>query len=423
MKKEDTEIAFDLHTGLVAQRVPEFDDLTLIGMAATLAIHIRGLGEIDYEVLRKVSDHYMSIPSVALERVLVVLDSIGVAQLVRSGKRIKAIIPQVPNFDDVYARVGMYAESECALNGHETAIIQILKALQNAPRQADELLQSLGIEKALFDRCLTIGSSSGIISVHQARGRRILISPFYFVDNLSHLADAAAASGASAIESVLDKVRKNQGWPLGITASTREIGGTRLSGIELSLIKKLSAEGVLRPPTIDFRNGSEAFLFTPKPGATRLNAANREIYERAMALVSTVRKGQLLAANFRVRNPLTLLRVFRDRGYIGANSEARDQYRTLVVLKVASLRAVDGLRSELHLHDIPENKMALDLAISLLETGDLADLEVNQEARIALTKDEEYIQSLVSAAEIKKRDRDIGSPEADLQFQQLILRL
>lgn len=82
MTRQIAEFAFDLHAGLSAHQVPEFDDLHTVGMAATLAIHIKGLGEIDYEVLRKVSDYYMSIPSVALEKVLRVLEEVGFVRLI-----------------------------------------------------------------------------------------------------------------------------------------------------------------------------------------------------------------------------------------------------------------------------------------------------------------------------------------------------
>lgn len=48
--------AYDLHAGLSSLQVSDFDDLQTVGMAATLAVHIKGLGEIDYDVLRKVSE-------------------------------------------------------------------------------------------------------------------------------------------------------------------------------------------------------------------------------------------------------------------------------------------------------------------------------------------------------------------------------
>ena len=422
MTKAIAEFAYDLHTGLATHLVSEFDDLKLVGMAATLSIHIRGLGEISYEVLRKVSDHLMAIPSMALEKVLDVLEDIAFVKLVRSGKKIATIIPNIPVFDDVYEKIGDYANSECVLNSHEEATLQILGALQTAPANKDALFNKLGIEKPLFDRCIALGSHSGILSEHQARGRNILISPFYFTDNLDGLADVAASVGSNAIKSTLDKVKNNQGWPLGLIAKTGEIGGNKLNQTELALVDKLSEEGIVKPPTIKFGNVSQSFLFTPKPGSARLNAANREIYERAMALISAVRKGQLLADAYKIRLPVSILQALRDRGYLRANSEARDQYRNLVVLKVATLKPVSSTRWQLHLHETPENQEALDLAIRLLQSGDLAGMEVNQDARIALTKNEEYIQSLISASELKKREREIKDPEAEHEFDQLLLK-
>jgi hypothetical protein len=40
MSRDIAEFAYDLHAGLSAHQVREFDDLHRIGMAATLAIHV-----------------------------------------------------------------------------------------------------------------------------------------------------------------------------------------------------------------------------------------------------------------------------------------------------------------------------------------------------------------------------------------------
>jgi hypothetical protein len=422
MTRQVAEFAYDLHSGLAAHQVTEFDDLYVIGMAATLAIHIKGLGEIEYEMLRKVSDYYMAIPSIALERVLRVLHQIGFVRLVERGPKIQKVIPNIPVFDDVYAQIGNYANSECELNSHEQATLAILAELQDAPRNRDALYSTLGIEKPLFDRCLKIGKTSGIFSEHLARGRPMLISPYYFSDNLDGLADAAASVGASAIESTLQKIRRNQGWPLALIAAQNEIGGMKLSPTEVALVQKLAEEGVIKPPTIKFATAEHSFVFTPKPGKTRLNAANREIYERAMALISAVRKGQLLPDLIKIRLPVRILEVLRDQGYIRANTEGRDQYRNLVVLRVAFLKETTPGWWQLHLNPTPENRAALDLAINLLRTGALAGMEVNQEARIALTKNEEYIQSLISASQLKKRQTQIKDEQAAHEFEQLLLK-
>lgn len=422
MSKKIAEFAYDLHAGLSSQQISEFDDLQTIGMASTLAIHIKGLGSIDYEVLRKVSDHFMSIPSYALEKVLSVLAEVGFVRLVAIGKKIQTVIPNIPRFDDVYETIGQYASSECVLNAHEQATLMILGELYDAPRNENTLFNKLGIDKPVYDRCIALGGKSGIVSKHMARGRSILISPFYFADNLDGLADAAVACGANAIQSALTKVKDNQGWPLSLMHSTGEIGGTALTETERQLITKLSEEGVVRPPTIKFGPKTESFIFTPKPGKTRLNAANREIYERAMALISAVRKGQLLPNQYRIRLPVRILEALRDRGHLAANSEANEQYHNLVVMRVAQLKEVSPGRWELHLNRTPENEGALSLAIQLLRTGALSDMEINQEARVALTKGEQYIQSLISSAEMKTRQRQLTDAQAVHEFEQLMLK-
>jgi hypothetical protein len=142
-----------------------------------------------------------------------------------------------------------------------------------------------------------------------------------------------------------------------------------------------------------------------------------------MALISAVRKGQLLADAYRIRWPHLILESLRDRGYLKSNSEARDQYYNLVVLRVATLKQVATSRWQLHLLRTPENEATLSLAINLLHTGSLAGMEVNRDARLALTKDEEYIQSLISATELKKRQKQIKDEEASHEYEQLLLEL
>jgi hypothetical protein len=423
MSRETAEFAYDLHAGLSALTIPEFDQLQIIGMAATLAVHLKGLGEVDYEVLRKVSDHFMSIPSYALKPVLELLDEIEFVRLFTTGKTITKVLPNIPLFEDVYEGIGEYAATELTLNGHEQATLAILENLYKAPRNRDALFNNLGIEKAVFDRCVTLGTSSGIVAQHTARGKNILISPYYFADNLEGLADLVAGAGTPALESTLKKVKANQGWPLSLVAATAEIGGVKLSATEVDLVKKLAAEGIVKPPTIKFGGKTESFLFTPKPGSTRLNAANREIYERAMALISAVRKGQLLPDAYRIRSPIRILESLRDNGFLRSNSEARDQYHNLVVLRVAHLKPIGFNRWQLHLNRTEENELALKLAIQLLRSGTMANMEVDQEARIALSKGEEYIQSLISSAELKKRQKQVTDAQAAHEFEQLILRL
>ena len=136
-----------------------------------------------------------------------------------------------------------------------------------------------------------------------------------------------------------------------------------------------------------------------------------------MALISAVRKGQLLPEAYRIRSPVRILETLRDVGYLGSNSEARDQYQNLVVLRVAHLRQTSSNRWQLYLNRTPENEAALNLAIGLLRTGTMANMEVDKDARIALAKGEEYIQSLISSADLKKRQKQMRDPQASREFR------
>jgi hypothetical protein len=77
--------------------VPQFDRLPTVGMASIIALHIRGLGENPYDVLRQVADYYFDVPSTALPEVLRVLEEINYVQLIsKSPTSIQKVIPQVP---------------------------------------------------------------------------------------------------------------------------------------------------------------------------------------------------------------------------------------------------------------------------------------------------------------------------------------
>lgn len=79
-------------------------------------------------------------------------------------------------------------------------------------------------------------------------------------------------------------------------------------------------------------------------------------------------------------------------------------------------------RWQLHLNRTEENEAALTLAIALLRTGSLAGMEVNNEARIAMSKGEEYVQSLISASELKKRHKQVKDEQAAYEFEQILIK-
>lgn len=414
------ELSYDIQSGLGNIHVPDFESMRTMGMAATLAMHLRGLPEIEYEVLRKVSDYFFCIPSYALKEALTILAEIEYVQIITKGAKIVSIIPNVPRFQDLYEGVGDYFTFG-ELNEHEQGTLLILSELQTKPENRDRLISSTGIDNAMFNRCIDIGTHGNYLKEFRARGRNIVASPFYFSDNLEELVDLSVKSGCTDIQVVLEIIKNNQGWPLSLIDQRLELGGHKLSQTQKDLLKHLCSEGILKPPSIEFKSARETFVFTPRPGGSRLDSVNREIYERAMALVACVRKGQLLSEQYRIKMPVKILEKLRDRGYIGSNSEAANQYQNLVFLKVGSLRHTIGDRYQFHLNKTEENISALDLAINLLRTGEMSSLDINEDARLALSKDEKYIQSIISSAELKKREKVALDEGAATQFEQLLM--
>jgi hypothetical protein len=419
------EYAHDLQLGLSRVSVPEFDQLPLVGMAAILAVHIRGLGEIDYQgVLKPVAEHFFDIPSVVLPQVLQVLAEVEFVSLDTTGKSINKVIPSVPHFQSIYDGLGKYV-GVIRLTEHEDVSLAILNELSNKAENRDALIGRLGAEKRAFEKCESLlESKGGLLVPHRARGQTILTCPAYFADNLQALADLTAAGKAKSISKVVELVRQVQGWPLSIVLAQGEIAGTKLDESDLTILKELVATGILKPPSIERPNvGAEHFVFTPRPGSMRLNAAGREVYERAMALVAAVRKGQLLPERFRIHSPVALLSALRDRGRVGASSEASIQYRNLVMLRVGTLEKIGVDRYQLRLVDTEENKRAIGEAIALLTTGASSQAGVRDEAKIALGQDERYVQSLIGAAKVREIARPELTPKEQAEMQQLLLDL
>ncbi len=422
--EQKAEYAHDLEVGLARQSVPEFESLPIIGMAAKLALNLKGLGAIDAAVLRQVADYYFDIPANVLPRALEVLAEIEFVQLIKDGRTLKQVIPSIPHFSSIFGGLGEYLGT-IQLTEHEDVAIAVLNELKNKPEKRDSLMGRLGAENAVFKRVEMLSATGGLVVSKRARGQDILLSPAYFSDNLDALATQAASGGSKSIEKILTLVTKAQGWPLSLILARGEINGTKLSSQELLLLQELVADGVLRPPSLHntLTQTDEYFVFTPRPGKLRLDGARREIYERTMALVAAVRKGQLLPVAFKIWNPVALLRKLRNQKWIGASSEAAHQYKNLVTLRVGKLEKVSLNRFKFVLYDQPENLQAVDDAIALLQSGDPSTFTASQDAQIALQRDETFIQSIIASNKLKSTERPNLDADSKAQLEQLLLDL
>jgi hypothetical protein len=404
------------------KEVARFESIAEIGMAVQLAMHIRGLPMIDYEMLKLVASTMLGIPRLAVDRIVELLAEIEFVRIYRDGKRIKGVLPVVPYFDDLYEGIGEYFENVSNPDEFEKLTLEIVDRLAGAPYNIDSLANHLGAERKAFDSSVEIGTKGGFLVARRARGKTIVLNPSYFSENADIFTDHAAKSGASGIQNTLKLIQSSQGWPLSLIEKTMEIGGQKVSTDDLALLKRLAQDGAVKPPRIITSHAGEAvFIFTPTPGSTKLSPLRREVYERALALVSAVRQGQLLPNRFKIRSPGAVLYKLKNELELAPTSDYAEQYKNLIDYRIAQLVPLPNGYRKLKIIDTPENREALRIAYSLVQGDTPPDLGVDNEAHKAMTGSQEYVDSLVSARVLREKETVTLSEEKKFEYEQLLL--
>src|SRR5690625_867266 len=96
----------DISIGLGNKIVPDFESLPQVGQMVRLALHIRGLPRIEYEILRLVAHQYLQISPRDLRDIVNDLAEIEFIRIFSEGKTYKAILPTIPYYDEMYTKVG-----------------------------------------------------------------------------------------------------------------------------------------------------------------------------------------------------------------------------------------------------------------------------------------------------------------------------
>ncbi len=110
-KAETAARCHEIQVALNKIDVPEFDCVVEIGSAVRLALHIRGLPLVPYEVLRLVAVQMLSISSGAVRGITELLAEIEFLKIQSEGNTIHSALPTVPYYEDVYATIGGFAGS------------------------------------------------------------------------------------------------------------------------------------------------------------------------------------------------------------------------------------------------------------------------------------------------------------------------
>jgi hypothetical protein len=331
-------------------------------------------------------------------------------------------LPQVPYYQNLYETLGAYSLTGQGFNEAETLTIEVVRRLVKSPENLDALRNSLGAEKRLFDRTLQVGETGAYLVKRRCRGRDILLSPAYFSENSEVFADIVASKGSCSVRRILDLVKSVQGIPLQVVATKKRIGEELLTDDEIAILKRLAQDGAVKPPSIETRHsGKNYFLFTPTPTGAALPVTKRDIYERAMAIVAAVRQGQFLPKRYAIRSPGAVIWTLKENLCLRkATTEAVEQYRNLVHLRIGRLIPAGSGFAQFKIINTPENREALEIAYSLVAEGVAEGIEVDEDARNAMVQNQEYIESIISSSELRKREKVRLDSQQQLELESLL---
>ncbi|PHQ33155.1 hypothetical protein [Rhodopirellula bahusiensis] len=418
--KERVVRSHDITLCLERSSVTEFENLQLLGMATRLALHLRGAGPVRYDVVKNVAVYLFDFTTHAVRPVLELLAKAEFVKLDTEGSTIKTVIPDVPYYDSLFLGLGELDEAN-NMSEHEQFAVDLQSRLASSPLAKDSILGA-GAEKRLVMRVLEIGNECKFLSSQRARGRDIVVSPTYFTESTTAYADLVAGHGGARVARILKLLKDNQGWPLSLILTQGEISGTKLSKVDLAVVQLLASEGFAPPPAIQTSHaGTNHFLFGPPPQHTGVPPFKRHVFEAAMALVAAVRQGQLLPAQYRIWSPRAILRKLRDSGFIGANSEAVEQYRQVAALRVGHLVHDSGTKYRFILNDLPENREAINLAMQMV-SGESSAPGADEDIVLAIRKGETYVDSLVGRKRILKDNVVSTDPETREEIDGFLLR-
>lgn len=375
------------------------DDTRLVGMAARLAIHIRGAEIIeDYDRLTVVASE-LGIDSLILPNVLHALQEVEFATLEGKPPDLK-VYEDVPYFKDIYEELGTLWESR-APSELQQASVEILQDLAMSPTSEEALRKDYPLEELPWSLIKDIGGAGGYIKTYQSSidNADVVYSPLFWEENPKAMLDLLKTFPAKEIADAIKEVQLYQGYPI---PNLREGETSRKDQIILEAMQR----GLLPTPAVESFRGKRYFAFTPYAGGVSLAPEEKAILNKARIILSCVRYGEHFGTITKIRDPEAILHALQTRGRIGPHTEIGKQYALLAVRGIGRIVRDTQISSRywLEIIDTPENRKAFVLAKDILVVGEaITDRGLDDRARAMVFQSGRLQEPLTTIAEARRQ--------------------
>ena len=365
----------------------------LIGKAATLAMHLRGLLFVDNIKQLEYAAASLGISSLELDAVLNVLQQVGFIDIIKGRHGIRRIDIKVPQFRSGYTDLGEHWK-QLSPSEIEQASVYLLNQLYSGPTEKTQVITSIGLNPTEESIMLDVMESGSLAATQVVDGQPMLYTPLA-VDGNPTLYLQWAIRFPDEVAAAIETLRNHQGLPL----SDPKLQGNKA-------LSEAISTGVLMPVEVKGATGRQRFAFAPHG---TLSPEENVIMDKTRAILACVRYGQKFATVSPIRNPKAILQRLRDhKRFKRGHSDLFSQYGLLVEKLIGHPIDVGNGRWNFVIDDTEENIKALDVALEMLEHGESPSSRISLEAKNALLSPSGY-QGPIPTRSRMRLSKDINS--------------
>jgi hypothetical protein len=359
----------DMHHGLIQSTgaiiETELDLLKNLGAAIQIATTIK-----DHEIIRDLTPFFAAAGELKIQKpiakeALQLLEILGFVRLKwDTGKyNITRIDVVVPELSKLYTDFGDYFISE---NKSEIAIkfVTLVDRLSLFPHKEKDVKSQLGIDPKNYDYIKDIGTSTSLLDIYKSPkdSESVIYSPLYWDDNPDSIFKLLEKHNSLSLSEALRNIKNYQG-----------ISG---DSITENVLKDAIVLGCFPTLSVSSTSGLKKFVFTPQFGVGK---EEKVLLHKARVLLSSVRYGENFAGITKIYDPEKLINALSGRGFLQGHSESLKQYESARNQGLVKLIPTVGDRYEVHFIDNDENKKAVQMALEMLQVGEVSKFDNSHE--------------------------------------------